>query len=303
MGALRITQSGITSRVLSNIQSQTRVLYGLQEQLSTGLRVNSPSDDPIDARRAINTRSILAQNEQFLRNISNSSAFIDDTVSSVQNIQSIYQRTRELTLQGANGTNGQPQLDAIAEEINQLLETAVSEANHNTAGRYIFGGTRTSNPAYSFTRNAQNQIDTVTYEGNDERYGITVGPAASITVNEPGSDVFQSAQDQFQTLIDIRDNLLAGNTDGLQTQLAELDTIDRQLGQGIARLGAIQNRAARTEEDLEDFNFQLESLLSKQIEVDYTDVIIKFETQQNAYQAALNAGARVMQNSLIDFLR
>ncbi len=303
MGALRITQTGITSRVLNNIQSQTRELFGLQEQLSTGLRVNSPSDDPIDARRAINTRSILAQNEQFLRNISNSSAFIDETVSSVQNVQSIYQRTRELTLQGANGTNGQPQLDAIAEEINQLLETAVSEGNHITAGRYIFGGTRTSIPPYSVTRNAQNQIDTVTYEGNDEHYSIAVGPSASITVNEPGADVFQSAQDQFQTLIDIRDNLLSGNTAGLQTQLAELDTIDRQLGQGIARLGAIQNRASRIDEDLNDFNFQLQSLLSTQVEVDYTEVIIKFETQQNAYQAALNAGARVMQNSLIDFLR
>lgn len=303
MGAMRVTQGVIASRVLNNIQNQTRRLFELQEQLSTGLRVNSPSDDPIDARRAINTRSIMAKNTQFLRNISNAKPFVDEAASSVQNMQQIYQRARELTLQGANGTNGQPQLDAIAEEINQLLESAVGEGNHNTAGRFIFAGTRTRTEAYSVTRDGAGQIDTVTYDGNAERYDIAIGTDASISLNEPGSTVFQSGQDQFQTLIDIRDNLLAGNTGALQTQLAELDTIDRQLGQGVARMGAVQNRITRAEEDLGDFNFQLESVLSDRLDADFTEVIIELNAQQNAFQAALSAGANVVQQSLLDFLR
>jgi flagellar hook-associated protein 3 FlgL len=303
MGAMRVTQGVIASRVLNNIQNQTRRLFELQEQLSTGLRVNSPSDDPIDARRAINTRSIMAKNTQFLRNISNAKPFVDEAASSVQNMQQIFQRTRELTLQGANGTNGQAQLDAIAEEINQLLESAVGEGNHNTAGRFIFAGTRTSTEAYSVTRNGLAQIDSVTYDGNAERYDIGIGSDATVSLNEPGSTVFQSGQDQFQTLIDIRDNLLAGNTGALQTQLAELDIIDRQLGQGVARMGAVQNRITRAEEDLGDFNFQLESVLSDRLDADFTEVIIELNAQQNAFQAALNAGANVVQRSLLDFLR
>ncbi len=303
MGGVRVTQGVIASRVLNNIQDQTRRIFKLQEQLSTGLRVNSPSDDPIDARRAINTRSIIAKNTQFMRNISNASPFVDEAASSVQNMQEIFQRARELTLQGANGTNGQAQLDAIAEEINQLLESAVAEGNHNTAGRYIFAGTRTRSEAYSVTRNAQGQIDSVTYDGNDERYEIGIGTEATITVNEPGSIVFQGTQDQFQTLIDIRDNLLAGNTDGLQTQLAELDDVDRQLGRGVSRLGAIQNRVTRASEDLTDFNFQLERVLSDRLDADFTEVIVEFNAQQNAFDAALNAGANIVQRSLLDFLR
>ncbi len=303
MGGIRITQSIITSRVLNNIQDQTRRLFALQEQLSTGQRINSPSDDPINTRRAINTRSLIAQNEQFLRNISNSSPFIEEAVSSVQNSQQIFQRARELTLQGANGTNGQPQLDAIAVEINQLLESAVAEGNHNTAGRFIFAGTRTAADAYSVTRNAQGEIDSVTYEGNADRYDIAIGPGATIAINEPGSVVFQGLQDQFQTLIDIRDNLVTGNITGLQTQLAELDNIDQQLGQGIARLGAVQNRVTRASDDLGDFNFQLERLLSDQVDADYTEVIVELNTQQNAFDAALSAGANAIQRSLLDFLR
>jgi flagellar hook-associated protein 3 FlgL len=303
MGTIRITQGIIAARMLNNIHDQTRRLFNLQEQLSTGLRVNSPSDDPIDARRAINTRSIIAKNTQYLENISNALPFLEETASTVQSVQQIFQRARELTLQGANGTNGQPQRDAIAEEINQLLETAVAEGNHNAAGRFIFSGTRTSTEAYSVTRDAQGQITSVTYEGNDERYEIAIGTDETVRVNEPGSLVFQGTQDQFQTLIDIRDNLLAGDTGALQTQLAELDAIDRQLGQGVARLGAVINRVTNTEEDLVDFNFQLERVLSDRIDADFAEVIVELNAQQNAFQAALSAGARVVQPSLLDYLR
>jgi flagellar hook-associated protein 3 FlgL len=303
MGAIRVTQGIIAARVLNNIQDQTRRLFNIQEQLSTGLRVNSPSDDPIDARRAINTRSFIAKNTQYLKNISNALPFLEETASAIQNVQQIFQRTRELTLQGANGTNGQPQRDAIAEEINQLLESAVAEGNHNAAGRFIFSGTRTNTEAYSVTRDAQGQITSVTYEGNDERYEVAIGTDENVRVNEPGSLVFQNAQDQFQTLIDIRDNLLAGDTGALQTQLAELDVIDRQLGQGVARLGAVINRVTNTEEDLVDFNFQLERVLSDRLDADFAEVIIELNAQQNAFQAALSAGARVVQPSLLDYLR
>jgi flagellar hook-associated protein 3 FlgL len=303
MGALRVTQGIIATRVLNNIQDQTRKLLALQEQLSTGLRVNSPSDDPIDARRAINAREILSKNTQFLENISNALPYLEETASTIQNVQQIYQRVRELTLQGANGTNGQPQLDAIAEEINQLLESAVAEGNHNIAGRYIFSGTRTKTEAFSVTRNGAGQIDSVTYEGNDETFELAIGTDATVVVNEPGSGVFLDLQDQYQTLIDIRDNLNAGNIAGLQTQLAELDNIDRQLGQGVARVGAVINRIELTEGDLVDFNFQLESLLSDRLDADFAETILKFNTQQNAYQAALTAGANSLQRSLLDFLR
>ena len=153
------------------------------------------------------------------------------------------------------------------------------------------------------TRDAQGRITSVTYEGNDERYEVAIGTDETVRVNEPGSLVFQNTQDQFQTLIDIRDNLLAGNSAGLQTQLAELDVIDDQLGQGVSRLGAIINRVTNTEEDLVDFNFQLERVLSDRIDADFAEVIVELNAQQNAFQAALSAGAQVVQPSLLDFLR
>ena len=304
MGVLRITSGILVQRVLNNIQNQSRRILDLQTQLSTGQRVNSPSDDPIDARRAINTRATIAKNDQYLSNITSAGPRLEETVTSIQTMADNLLRTRELTLQGANGTNDQTALDALAEEINQILEAAVNTANHQTGNLYIFGGTRTSTQPFATTRNLNGEITAVTYEGNTGHIEIAVSDGQVVTANEPGSQVFQGAQDIFQTLIDIRDNLRAGDQAGLQNaRLTELETERQQLSQAQARVGAVQNRLDRTTQEIEDFQLQLQEVLSDSIDADFADVIINLNAQSNAFQAALNAGARVIQPSLLDFLR
>ena len=304
MGVLRVTQGILAQRALANIQNQSRRILDLQTQLSTGLRVNAPSDNPIDARRAINTRASIAKNEQYLENISTVSPRLAETVTAIETMSENLLRARELTLQGANGTNDQTALDALAEEINQILEAAMNTANHQTGSLYIFGGTRTTTPPFDVTRDVNGDITAITYQGNTEDIEIAVGDGITVTTNEPGSTVFQGSQDIFQTLIDIRDNLLAGDQASLQsTRLTELETGRQQLSQAMSRVGAVQNRLERTELELEDFQIQLEELLSDSIDADFADVVINLNAQSNAFQAALSAAAQVIQPSLLDFLR
>jgi flagellar hook-associated protein 3 FlgL len=304
MGILRVTQGIIAQRMLNNLQNQSQRILDLQTQLATGLRVNSPSDSPIDARRAINTRSTITKNEQYLRNISIVSPRLEETVTAIQTMSDNLLRARELTIQGANGTNDQVALDAIAEEINQILEAAVNTANHQTGSLYIFGGTRTNTLPYDVTRDANGNITAVTYQGNAEKILVNVGDGLTVPTNEAGSTVFQSSQDIFQVLIDIRDNLFAGDRGNLQNaRLTELESARQQLSQAQSRVGAIQNRLARTETEIEDFQVQLQELLSDSIDADFADVMINLNMQSNAFQAALSAGARIIQPSLLDFIR
>jgi flagellar hook-associated protein 3 FlgL len=303
MGILRVTQGIIAQRMLNNLQNQSQRILDLQTQLATGLRVNSPSDSPIDARRAINTRSTITKNEQYLRNISIVSPRLEETVTAIQTMSDNLLRARELTIQGANGTNDQVALDAIAEEINQILEAAVNTANHQTGSLYIFGGTRTNTLPYDVTRDANGNITAVTYQGNAEKILVNVGDGLTVPTNEVGSTVFQSSQDIFQVLIDIRDNLFAGDQGSLQNaRLTELESARQQLSQAQSRVGAVQNRLARTETEISDFQVQLQELLSDSIDADFADVMINLNMQSNAFQAALSAGARIIQPSLLDFL-
>ncbi len=304
MGAMRVTQQIMVDRVLENLNGQTRVLLALQEQLATGLRVNRPSDDPIDARRAINTRSLIEKNEQYLSNITIVGSPAQETATSIETAFEFLQRARELTVQGANGTNAQQQLDAIALEVDQLLEGMVNTSNHLTNNRYIFGGTRTRNVPFVETRNVAGDITAVTYAGNSENVEVAVADDVNIVYNEPGDRVFQSGQDIFQLMIDIRDDLRAGNFDDLENiRLTELDTAGDQLLATLARVGAVQNRLSRVTAEIDDFNFQLEEVLSDTLDADFAEVAVNLNAQSNAYQAALNAAGRVITPSLLDFIR
>jgi len=216
---------------------------------------------------------------------------------------SILQRVNELTIEGANGTLSQTQLDQIAVEVDQLLENVLTEANHETNGRYIFAGTRTLSTPFVATRDGNGRITAVTYNGNDETIEIQAAAGALVQINESGVNAFQSDQDVFQLLIDIRDNLYAGDQAALQGQrLAELKTALEQLLASLAKLGAVENRLDRMTINLEDNVTELQDTLSDNIDADYAQTVLNLNAQTNAYTAALNATARVIQPSLLDFI-
>jgi len=304
MGGVRVTQGMLVERVLFNLQNQTQRLLQLQNQLSTGLRVNRPSDDPIDARRAIDVRTTIEKDEQFLDNIRTVSPQLLESASTIQTAIDAMQRAREITIQGANGTVQQPELDQIANEMNQILESVFDSANHKTDNKFIFAGTRTQGQAFSATRDANDEIVSVTYEGNDENIEVAVSEDVTTVINVTGSDVFLLNQDVFQLLIDVRDDLRGGDQSALQNQrLGEFDTVQDQLLLAMARIGATQNRLDRTNADLQDFIIQLQLVLSETVEADYAEVVVSLNAQSNAYEAALSAAARVIQPSLLDFIR
>jgi flagellar hook-associated protein 3 FlgL len=304
MGTMRVTQAMLVTRALNDLNFQTRRLMQLQEQLATGLKVNAPSDDPLAARRAVNLRTIIGRDEQYLSNISTAGPQLLESTTALQTVVSAIQRARELTLQGASGTTSQAQMNQIAMEVNQLLEAVLEQANHQTNSRYIFGGTRTLNVPFVATRDAQNQITAVTYQGNDEAIKIPVADGITVTINEPGSHAFQSSQNVFQMLIDIRDNLVAGDKTSLQNQrLVELGTTQNQVLVSMTSLGATQNRLDRLTANTDEYIQQLRAALSDAIDADYAETVLNLDAQTNAFRSALNAAARVIQPSLLDFVQ
>lgn len=301
---MRITQRMLADRVLWNINTQQNAILELQTRLATGRRVNAPSDDPINARRAVNTRTTIAQSEQFIANLASAESFLRETATTVQTVNENLLRLRELTIQGANGTYSQTELDNIAQEVDQILQGLLNTANHQVGNRYAFGGTRTLARPFVETVNASGSITAVTYVGNDEYMEVATGDGLTLPMNEPGSRIFVNPQDFFQMVIDIRDNLLAGDQASLQNaRLTELENARAQLGQALARIGARQNRGQRTTVEIEDFVLSSQELLSDTIDADFAETIVNLNAQSNAFQAALSAGARVIQPSLLDFIR
>lgn len=303
MAITRITTTLLANRSLRDINAQLSRIATLQEQLATGLRVNRPSDDPIDARRAINVRVLLAKNEQFQSNIDDITPQIDETATTLLTVNDVLQRALELTIQAANGTNSQQQLDAIALEIDELLESVFAASNQRVNGRGIFAGIQTLEDAYSATR-VGGEITAITYEGNDVVTSVDISERIRIDVNIPGTEPFQSTTDIFQTLIGIRDDLRAGDQDSLRN--VRIDALRDGMEQvlfSVARVGAVQNRLEAISSNLQDSNVQLTDLLSDKIDADFAETVLGLNVAQNAFEAALSAAGRVLQPSLIDFIR
>lgn len=299
----RVTQGLLVQRSLNNLNQQLRRISVLQERLATGRRVNRPSDDPIAARRAINLRTLISKNEQFQSNINGIRPQLQETEAALSNIVDIVLRAMELTTQGANETLGQAQLDAIALEIDQLVEAAVLAGNHRTNGRSIFAGTQTLDDAFDVTRVA-GRITDVTFAGNDEIIEINISEGVRTLVNVTGTEAFLANVDVFDMLIGIRDDLEAGDQNSLRTvRLAELETAREQTLLAVSKIGAIQNRHERVSSDLQDFVIQLQIVLSEKIDADFAETVLGLSVAENAFTAALSATARVIQPSLLDFVR
>ncbi len=303
MSYTRVSQSMLVSQVMSNLNSQTRKLMDLQNQLSTGQCINAPSDDPIGARTALNSRKTIQKNEQYVKNIALADPILNDTSSTLDTVINILQRAEELTVQGSTGTNSQDDLDYIALEVNELVEMMVDSGNHVTNGRYIFGGTCSLDEAFTATTDATTgEITAVTYNGNSEKIEMQVSDRTSVAINETGDAVFQDSEDIFQVLINIRDNLRSGDQTALGSNLTDLENAQSQVLSATARVGATQNRLETMTSQLEDYISNSEELLSLTIDIDYADVYVDLSAQENAYQAALSAASQVLQPSLLDFL-
>ena len=123
-------------------------------------------------------------------------------------------------------------------------------------------------------------------------------------MNVTGSDVFQKNVNIFAVLIGIRDDLLAGDQASLRdVRLAEIATGREQLLSSVAQIGAVQNRLERLQSNLADFNIDFQELLSDKIDADFAETVLGLTVAETALNAALNAAARVLQPSLLDFIR
>ena len=108
----------------------------------------------------------------------------------------------------------------------------------------------------------------------------------------------------FEILIGIRDDMEAGKQTNLRAVwLGELDSAQDQTLLSLASIGATQNRLEGVLNNAQDFVLALQKQLSKKVDADYAETIFQFNVEQNAFQSALNAAARVIQNSLLDFIR
>ena len=301
----RITPAMVTSSTLSDLTSSLASLERTTNELSSGRTILEPSDNPYGASRVIDLNSQLEGLGAYEDDAQDGISWENIASSAMSNMNDIAQRVRELVVQSANGTNNQSDLNTIATEVEQLTESVKQDANTQYAGQYIFSGTATTTPPYVSGPEDE-------YKGNAETVSRAVGPGASVTVSTNISTLLgngEAAKDGklLDTLRTIAQHLRGGTAEDREalgtTDLTDLDTNLETLSQLQAVSGSAtdQLRVALTRN--EDLQTSLTESLSNTEDTNVAATSIAYANEQAAYEAALRAGATIVQESLINFLQ
>ncbi len=298
---IRTTNNQSAVHVLDDLQRVSAHLQATQRKLSTGKEINQVEDDPVAAGRAMFLRSQVSDVRQYQKNINEALGFQDASESSMSAVQDIMKRAKELVVQAGNGTLDQTGLNNIAAEIKQLVEAARQSMNGTYAGRYLFSGTATLTPPFP--------APALTYAGDANTMQRVIGQGEQVDLNLRGWEAFSvpptaSGQNVLQLLDKVATDLQAGNRAALGgPDLQGVDAMLDQLSASRAQVGPRVNRLETQQTRLKDLELNVEDLLSKTEDADMAKAMVDFSMQQSIYQSALQSGARVLQPSLLDFLR
>lgn len=297
---MRITNKVLSNNMLRNMYQTMRGMDKYQQMLTTNKKINRPSDNPSGNITSLRMRTKLTQNEQFKENVTAAKSWLETTEDSLIAMGEIMARGRELAIKGANGSNDEGALEAIAVEIEQLLDEMKVQANSKLSDRYIFGGTNTSEEIYNGTD----------WAGNSKIMLVEIGEGITTELNLDGKKIFGiddtpgNPDSIFATLTNMSINLKNGELDKVGGEdLAKFDAHIETLLSARSEIGAKVNRIDMTMNRLVGSEASYTKVLSDTEDADTAEVIIRLKEQENLYNATLAAGARIIQPSLVDFLR
>jgi flagellar hook-associated protein 3 FlgL len=296
----RVNLETIINSTIFNVQRSTSNLSKLQEQISTGKRVNRPSDAPADARRILNLRSEGFRLDQYASNVQTATQLLNFNSSTLQNTANVLQRIQELTMQGVNDTTDSNGRKIIAAEINQLVESILQDANSTRSGRYIFAGSATKTVPFEATRNSNGEISTITYKGNREKIEYPVSTNTTVQVNQTGNEVFIGNK-LFSSIINIRDGLASGTAVSARNELGNLENAHNSVLNSIAKAGSVASTLELTGNRITDTKLSLNEILATTESVDITELVLKLKEQENIYQASLASGSIIFNTSILDY--
>lgn len=299
---MRITHKTLANTVINNLNTSMRRMNRLQEQLSSGKAIARPSDDPAGVARAMIIHTTQNDIEQYQKNIADATTWMNVTDAALGQMEEALIKARDKVLQAANDTQGIDERETIARQLDQFRDELIDLGNQTYQGRYLFAGNKTTG-AKPFAYDSASK--TVTYGGNTARNAVEFSQGITMDINTHGVEIFGPARETLQALIDLsvalrqptvnRADIDAG-LNGIDTAIDRVLSVHTDIGARVQRLQMANERYDRDK-------LNIESLLSKIEDTDVVQAMTDLKMQENGYRMALGSAARVIQPTLMDFLR
>ncbi|MEV5001575.1 flagellar hook-associated protein FlgL [Nocardioides sp. LML1-1-1.1] len=292
----RVTQRMMTQSSLANLQLGLGRLARVQEQLSTGRVINRPSDNPTGTTASMRLRSSVADQAQYSRNAQDGIGWLTQVDSALDSVTTAVKRARDLALQGANASaSGSVAREALATEVDGIKAELLSRANTKYLDSPVFGGVTAGNQAYDASG---------AYVGTLGDVNRRVADGVLVKVDVDGPSVFgNGATSAFAELDALSTALRAGDQTGISNAINTLNSRIDTVTSARTAAGTRYQRLEQADQTASDAKISLDNQLSTIENADLAQTTVELKLQEVAYQAALGATSRVMQPSLLDFLR
>ncbi|ACL70462.1 flagellar hook-associated protein FlgL [Halothermothrix orenii] len=301
---MRITNNIMVTNLKNYLQRGMKALDKYNKKLATGKEFTLPEEDPIATQRSMILHSALKANKQYQRNVDHAQDWLLNTESALHDVNDVLQRAYQLAEHGANDTVSDEEREAIAQEIEELNQHLVQLANTKVAGKYIFSGSATDTKAYVANYNSGTDTYTFThYQGDNVSLTAEISPGVPVDYNISGEDVFGPNGELFNILENLRQNLKNDNRDAIETRIGELEAEMDNIMKHFSIIGAKTNRLDLSKNRLSSEELNLNQLISRNEDADMAETIMNLKMQENVFRATLASGARIIQPSLVDFIR
>lgn len=287
----RVTQRMISDSALRGLQTNLSRNQLLQNQLSSGKLISRPSDDPAAVTTTMQLRSQNRLDTQYLSNIDNAAGRLGTADSVLRDISTQLIRAKEIVVNAQDRSLPVASRDALAAEMKVIQKGVIDSYNATWLGRPIFGGTVQGSAAID--------PDGV-FIGNNQPVNARLAREVTVRIDVSGAT---SGADTLPKLLgDIADDIADGALDPDRYQ-DQLDVLSQTILTTLGDVGARGAQVATTKSRVDNEQLDLKTRISNNEDVDLPKAILELQASQVAYQASLGAAGKILQTSLLDYLR
>ncbi len=313
---MRVATDSYTNTMLNEFSLLKSQQNNLQNQVTTGLSVSAPSDNPDAMETTLDDLSSQATQQQYSSNITTALSQANSVYSVLNSLQTLTSQAQTIATEAGSGTASQTDLNSYATQVAGLIQQALQLVNTQdpSTKQYLFGGTNSGQQPYTATTDANGNVTAVTYQGNSSVNQTQVSAGVSVAVEVPGSNTTGSGAyglvtdsrmgaDLFNHLIQLQQDLSSGSTSAITgTDTKNLQNDEDNMTYQVANNGNIQARLNTAASLASTQSTSLTSSISNASGADLVTTMTELNQTQTAYEAALESSASIMQLSILNFL-
>ena len=308
---MRVTQAGFYNQASQQMREQQAKVFETQAQLSSGKKLQKPSDDPALATKINNLKSQIDVNQRYLTNLNRMEDTLKMQESTVAGSIELVSRIKELSVQGANDTYNASDRKTMAIEVKELIRALADLGNmRGTDGAYLFSGYSQGQAPFS-----ESASGAVTYTGSADSLKVMVDDGRRMQLGISGADIFGSVKhlntstgatsriDLFASLNSMHEALVTDDGDAIRNNLDKVSSVHEHIIAQQSNIGSRMKRLETLTHAVEDKDYTYKILQSNMEDLNYIEAASRLKNQSLALQAGQQTFTQLSDLSLFKYIR